>query len=82
MRMTHSGHHSTTKDPKRMKQRGQRSSKQNLTRAIRYLGRYKKEAGLAYGAMFIATLAQLMVPQLVQNILDSITDGMIASKIL
>lgn len=46
------------------------------------MGRYKKEAGLAYGAMFIATLAQLMVPQLVQNILDAITDGMVASKIL
>jgi ATP-binding cassette subfamily B protein len=66
----------------RRKRKGQRPSKQSLTRAIRYLGHYKKEAGLAYGAMFIATLAQLMVPQLIQNIIDAVTDGMIASKIL
>jgi ATP-binding cassette subfamily B protein len=53
-----------------------------LGRAIRYLGHYKKEAGLAYGALMIATLAQLTVPQLVQNILDELTNGLIASRVL
>jgi ATP-binding cassette subfamily B protein len=53
-----------------------------LGRAIKYLGHYKKEAGLAYGAMIIATLAQLMVPQLVQNIIDTVTDGLLATRVL
>jgi|SaaInlV_200m_DNA_2_1039689.scaffolds.fasta_scaffold00653_16 ATP-binding cassette, subfamily B, multidrug efflux pump len=58
------------------------SSMGSLGRAIRYLGRYKKEAFWAYGALVVATLAQLAVPELLQNIIDSITDGFIASKIL
>lgn len=57
-------------------------SPRSLGRAIRYLVRYKKEAGLAYGAVIIATLAQLTVPQLVQNIIDAVTDGLIASRVL
>ena len=35
----------------------------------------------AYLALFISTAAQLMVPQLVQNILDAVTNGMIAQQI-
>ena len=61
---------------------GSSGSPRNLGRAIRYLVRYKKEAGLAYGAVIIATLAQLTVPQLVQNIIDAVTDGLIASRVL
>ena len=57
-------------------------SPRGLGRAIRYLFRYKREAGIAYGALFIATLAQLAVPQLIQNIIDAVTDGVIATKIL
>jgi ATP-binding cassette subfamily B protein len=55
---------------------------QSLPRAIRYLLRYRREAALAYGAMLVATLAQLAVPQLVQNILDAVTQGLIASGVL
>jgi len=61
---------------------GSSGSPRILGRAIRYLVRYKKEAGLAYGAVIIATLAQLTVPQLVQNIIDAVTDGLIASRVL
>ena len=61
---------------------GSSGSPRNLGRAIRYLVRYKKEAGLAYGAVIIANLAQLTVPQLVQNIIDAVTDGLIASRVL
>ncbi len=43
-----------------------------LGRAIRYVRRYPKVSLTAVGAMFIATLAQLAVPQLVQNIIDTI----------
>ncbi len=51
-------------------------------RAIRYLGRYKREAALAYGALLVATASQLAVPQLVQNIIDAVTKGLIAGKVL
>ncbi|GMR11743.1 MAG: ABC transporter ATP-binding protein [Anaerolineae bacterium] len=62
--------------------KGSRASPRSLGRAIRYLIRYKREAGLAYGAVIIATLAQLAVPQLVQNIFDAVTEGQIASRVL
>ena len=61
---------------------GQRPSMKSLGRAIRYLGHYKKEALMAYGALFVATLAQLTVPQVLQNIIDAITDGFIAGVVL
>jgi ATP-binding cassette, subfamily B, multidrug efflux pump len=56
---------------------GQRNG---LGRAIAYLGHYKKIAFYAYGALVIATGAQLMVPQLVQTIIDAITNGVIAQQ--
>ncbi len=52
-----------------------------LGRAIRYLGHYRKIAIIAYGSLFIATAAQLMVPQLVQNIIDAITNGFLAQQL-
>jgi len=65
-----------------MSRRRPKLNMQSLPRAIRYLLRYRREAALAYGAMLVATLAQLAVPQLVQNILDSVTRGLIASGVL
>jgi ATP-binding cassette subfamily B protein len=53
-----------------------------LLRAIGYLGRQRRIAFIAYGALVIATLAQLAVPQLVQNIIDAITRGVTAKTIL
>ena len=52
-----------------------------LGRAIGYLGHYKKIAFYAYGALVIATAAQLMVPQLIQTIIDAITKGLIAQEL-
>ena len=66
---------------KREKPRGKMSFS-SLRRAIAYLGHYKREALFAYGALLIATLAQLAVPQLIQNIIDTVTEGFIASQIL
>ena len=54
----------------------------SLRRAISYLGRYRKVALLAYGALFVATAAQLAVPQLLQNIIDSIVNSVTASTLL
>lgn len=59
-----------------------RPSMGSLKRAISYLGHYKREAYMAYGALVIATLAQLTVPQIIQNIIDAVTDGFIANKVL
>ncbi|MBM3121727.1 MAG: ABC transporter ATP-binding protein [Chloroflexi bacterium] len=52
-----------------------------LGRAIRYLGRYKRPAFLAYASLLVSTGAMLMVPQLVQNIIDSVTNGLIAGRL-
>ena len=54
----------------------------DLVRAIRYLGRYKLTTTLAYAALFISIGAQLVVPQLVQNVLDAVTDSVFARQIL
>lgn len=53
-----------------------------LWRAIRYLGRYRWLVFLAYGSLFVATAAQLVVPQLVQGITDTVTNAYSASQIL
>ncbi|WP_330218461.1 ABC transporter ATP-binding protein [Herpetosiphon geysericola] len=61
-------------------QRGQKAGggSGGLGRAIAYLGAQRKSAILAYVALALATLAQLAVPQLVQNMIDAVTDGSIA----
>jgi ATP-binding cassette subfamily B multidrug efflux pump len=53
-----------------------------LGRAIRFLGQQRRSAIIAYSALLIATLAQLAVPQLVQNMIDAVTKGGIAHTIL
>lgn len=53
-----------------------------LGRAIGYLGRQRRSAILAYGALVVATIAQLAVPQLVQNMIDAVTNGALAQGIL
>ena len=54
----------------------------SLLRAIGYLGKQRRSTLIAYGALVIATLAQLAVPQLVQNIIDAVTRGATANTIL
>ncbi|HLF25306.1 MAG TPA: ABC transporter ATP-binding protein [Anaerolineae bacterium] len=52
-----------------------------LRRALGYLRHYRRIMLIAYSSLFIATLAQLAVPTLVRSIIDSVTNGVIASKI-
>ncbi len=59
---------------------GKRSSAA-LFRAIQYLWHYKKIAFLAYLFLFISTGAMLMVPQLIQNMIDALTNGFLAQKL-
>ena len=54
----------------------------DLARSIRYLGRYRLITTLAYASLFISIVAQLIVPQLVQNVLDAVTDSVFARQIL
>jgi ATP-binding cassette, subfamily B, multidrug efflux pump len=53
-----------------------------LRRAIAYIGRYPRVALLAYGSLFLATAAQLMVPQFVQNIIDTVVSAYAAGQVL
>jgi ATP-binding cassette, subfamily B, multidrug efflux pump len=53
-----------------------------LRRAISYVGHYRRVAFLAYGALFVATLAQLVVPQLIQNVIDDVVKAYIATQVL
>jgi ATP-binding cassette subfamily B protein len=46
-----------------------------LGRAIRYLGNQRRSATIAYGALVVATAAQLAVPQLVQSMIDAVTSS-------
>ncbi len=59
-----------------------RPNMRSLGRAIRYLGKQRRTTTLAYSALLVATIAQLAVPQLVQNMLDAVTNGAIAKAIL
>ncbi len=52
-----------------------------LGRAIRYLGHYRGSALLAYAALLISAFAQLAVPQVLQVLLDAITDGTTARSL-
>jgi ATP-binding cassette, subfamily B, multidrug efflux pump len=62
--------------------RGQRPAGPSaLSRAIRYLGKQRRTTFIAYGALVIATIAQLVVPLLLQNMINTATDGAIAKSI-
>jgi len=54
----------------------------SLMRAIRYLGRYRRVTFLAYSTLFLATAAQLAVPQLLQNIIDTVINAFTANQVL
>ena len=53
-----------------------------LRRSLGYLTLHSRSVAIAYGALIIATLAQLAVPKLVQNMINSITDGFAAQTAL
>lgn len=53
-----------------------------LRRAVGYLGRQRRTATVAYAALIIATLAQLAVPRLVENMINAVTEGVRANQVL
>jgi ATP-binding cassette subfamily B protein len=62
------------------RQSGRPGGFKQLGRAIRYLGHYRNDVLLAYGALFLSIGAQLVVPIMVQNILDAVTQGLAAQQ--
>src|SRR5437588_1189228 len=52
-----------------------------LWRAIQYIGRYNDLVVVAYGSLFLATAAQLMVPQLIQGIIDTLVGKFTGGKL-
>ena len=58
------------------------ASNGGLGRSIRYLRNQGSIPIIAYVALLIATLAQLAVPQLTQNMTDAVTNGFIADTVL
>ncbi len=67
--------------PNRKRSGGKGGGLKNLGRAIAYLNNYRRTAFIAVGALIISLGAQLMVPQMIQNILDAIVDGMAAQQV-
>lgn len=53
-----------------------------LLRAIKYLRGQRRSTILAYSALLVASIAQLAVPELTQNMIDAITNGLRAETIL
>jgi ATP-binding cassette subfamily B multidrug efflux pump len=53
-----------------------------LRRAMGYNWHYRKIMLIAYGALLLATLAQLAVPALVRRLIDTITNGYVAQTVL
>jgi ATP-binding cassette subfamily B protein len=68
--------------PTRSQSRSKREGPNPLGRAIRYLRRYPRMTTLAYISLFVATAAQLAVPELVQNIIDTIINNSARQTIL
>ena len=66
----------------RMDRRQAQVDRKTLTRAIQYLGRYRWQAIMPYLFLVIATLAQLMVPRMLGNIIDAVAQGSIANAIV
>ena len=63
------------------RQRGGEGGMKSLGRAVRYISRYRRTTSIAVIALLISIGAQLMVPQLNQNILDTIVYGTAAQRI-
>lgn len=53
-----------------------------IRRAIKYLSRYRRQAILPYLFLLVATLSQLAVPRLIRNIIDAVTQGVVARQVL
>ncbi len=65
----------------RRPRKGQGGGMKSLGRAVGYLNHYRKTALIAVVALLISIGAQLMVPQMIQDILDAVVGGMAAQQV-
>jgi ATP-binding cassette subfamily B protein len=66
---------------KRKRGGGRPKGKGGLGRAIRYLPKQGRSIWFAYGALIIASLAQLAVPKLVENMLNNVIYGTVSNQV-
>jgi ATP-binding cassette, subfamily B, multidrug efflux pump len=68
----------------RPNRRGRQAGPKNngLRRSLQYLTHLKLGALWPYLFMVVATLAQLAVPRMVRNIIDAVTNGVVAKQVL
>jgi ATP-binding cassette subfamily B protein len=59
-----------------------RPSFRGIGRAVRYLTHYKRQAALPYVFLIIATLSQLAVPRMIRLVIDAVTGGFLAERVL
>ena len=72
----------TNRRGKDRRKRDENGGSSALRRSLQYLGRHRRAVIMAYSALIVATLAQLAVPEMVQGMINSITDGIRADALL
>ncbi|MBP9503176.1 MAG: ABC transporter ATP-binding protein [Candidatus Promineofilum sp.] len=72
----------TERAPAQQQKKGERPNLNSLGRALRYLSSYPRLTTGATIALIIATAAQLAVPQLLQQIIDTVVNGAMDQGIL
>ncbi len=53
-----------------------------IWRALRYLTHYRQQAALPYLFLIVAILSQLAVPRMVRNVIDAVTNGVVAKLLI
>ena len=66
----------------RQKKTTEVDNKTAISRALKYLTHYRRQAALPYIFLLIATLSSLAVPRLVRGVIDSVTSGVMAKTLL
>lgn len=66
----------------RMSNEERAANNRALRRAVRYLTNYRGLAAIPYLFLFISTLAQLLVPRMLRDVIDAVTNGVIAKAIV
>ncbi len=69
-------------NPNGRRERGPALRNRGLQRSLAYLSKQRWQASLPYVFLIVATLAQLLVPRMIRNIIDSVTEGVTAQAVL
>ena len=61
---------------------GGKPPKNSIGRAAKYMWRYRGQAALPYIFMVVSTLSMLAIPRMIRNVIDAVTNGVIAKMLL